>query len=52
MTRKGRETFLVTVDWVDDWPVFNAGQKVSLQSGQQAVVQKKSKTWIDDFSDT
>lgn len=40
------------MDWVDDWPVFNAGQKVSLQSGQQAVVQKKSKTWIDDFSDT
>lgn len=26
----GRETFLVKVDWVDDWPVFNDGKNISL----------------------
>jgi beta-xylosidase len=26
----GRETFLVKVDWVDDWPVFNEGENVTL----------------------
>lgn len=26
----GRETFLVKVDWVDDWPVFNDGQNITL----------------------
>ncbi|PSR87392.1 beta-xylosidase [Coniella lustricola] len=26
----GRETFLVKVDWVDDWPVFNDGKDVTL----------------------
>ena len=28
----GRETFLVRVHWVDDWPVFNYGQKISLKT--------------------
>ncbi|KAH6854049.1 glycosyl hydrolase [Chaetomium sp. MPI-CAGE-AT-0009] len=28
----GRETFLVKVDWVDDWPVFNEGKNVTLQT--------------------
>ena len=26
----GRETFLVKVDWVDDWPVFNEGKNITL----------------------
>lgn len=26
----GRETFLVRVDWVDDWPVFNEGRNIGL----------------------
>jgi beta-xylosidase len=26
----GRETFLVRVHWMDDWPVFNYGQKIGL----------------------
>ncbi|KAL1864315.1 hypothetical protein Daus18300_007738 [Diaporthe australafricana] len=26
----GRETFLVKVDWVDDWPVFNEGRNIAL----------------------
>ena len=28
----GRETFLVKVDWVDDWPVFNEGKNVALET--------------------
>ncbi|KAJ9130888.1 Arabinanase/levansucrase/invertase [Coniochaeta hoffmannii] len=26
----GRESFLVKVDWVDDWPVFNEGKNITL----------------------
>lgn len=26
----GRETFLVTLDWVDDWPIFNHGRNITL----------------------
>ena len=26
----GRESFLVKVDWVDDWPVFNDGKNITL----------------------
>ncbi|RYO86632.1 hypothetical protein DL766_003525 [Monosporascus sp. MC13-8B] len=36
----GRETFLVKVDWVDDWPVFNDGKNVTLRTqGRTAVKQ-------------
>ncbi|KAL0768563.1 hypothetical protein CaCOL14_009538 [Colletotrichum acutatum] len=28
----GRETFLVQVDWVDDWPIFNKGRNITLQT--------------------
>ena len=39
----GRETFLVKVDWEDDWPVFNNGKNIRLQTegrnGQQLVHQ-------------
>lgn len=30
LTIAGRETFLVTVDWVDDWPIFNHGKNIAL----------------------
>jgi beta-xylosidase len=37
----GRETFLVTVEWVDGWPVFNDGENVRLvTTGRDAVVQE------------
>lgn len=26
----GRETFLVKVDWVDDWPIFNEGNNITI----------------------
>lgn len=36
----GRETFLVTVDWVDDWPVFNSGENIKLVTkGRDAIEQ-------------
>lgn len=41
----GRETFLVKVDWVDDWPVFNNGKNVTLLTdGRDAVEQEITKT--------
>lgn len=30
LTMPGRETFLVKVDWVDDWPVFNDGKNIAI----------------------
>ncbi|KAL5397474.1 hypothetical protein PMIN03_000817 [Paraphaeosphaeria minitans] len=36
----GRETFLVTVEWVDGWPFFNDGDNVRLVTkGRDAVMQ-------------
>ncbi|KAF1968910.1 hypothetical protein BU23DRAFT_601911 [Bimuria novae-zelandiae CBS 107.79] len=37
----GRETFLVAVDWIDDWPVFNGNSPVTLLTrGRDDVVQR------------
>ncbi|KAM0335531.1 hypothetical protein ACHAQA_000579 [Verticillium albo-atrum] len=38
----GRETFLVRVDWEEDWPVFNLGRNVALETVGRGVVQKKA----------
>ncbi|KAL5363734.1 glycosyl hydrolase [Aspergillus floccosus] len=47
----GRETFLVPVEWVDDWPVFNGGQKISLQGDSPHLYQfDHTVAWRDDFS--
>lgn len=47
----GRETFLVPVKWENDWPVFNNGQKVSLQGSAPGLYQIQHKnSWMDDFS--
>lgn len=36
----GRETYLVKVDWVDDWPVFNDGKNITLETqGRKPVIQ-------------
>ncbi|KAI1338290.1 glycosyl hydrolase [Xylariaceae sp. FL0016] len=36
----GRETFLVKVDWVDDWPVFNDGRNITLETrGRKSATQ-------------
>ncbi|KAI0015858.1 beta-xylosidase [Xylariomycetidae sp. FL0641] len=36
----GRETFLVKVDWEDDWPVFNDGRNVTLSTQGRAPVEQ------------
>lgn len=51
----GRETFLVKVDWVDDWPVFNDGKNVALQTQgrgevQQRIESVKGVKWTADLS--
>ncbi|KAL6400272.1 hypothetical protein AUP68_15970 [Ilyonectria robusta] len=32
----GRETFLVVVEWHDDWPIFNGGKNVTLETQGRA----------------
>ncbi|OJD33521.1 glycoside hydrolase family 43 protein [Diplodia corticola] len=47
----GRETFLVPVTWVDDWPVFNADRKVGLVGEAEGLYQlASSPAWRDDFA--
>ncbi|KAJ5693464.1 hypothetical protein N7462_002887 [Penicillium macrosclerotiorum] len=47
----GRESFLVQVDWEDDWPVFNGGKNISLKSvGRGLYNQEPLVFWEDDFS--
>jgi beta-xylosidase len=47
----GRETFLVKVDWEDDWPVFNNGKNIRLHTegrhGHQLVHQA---SWKADLN--
>ncbi|KAI1282832.1 glycoside hydrolase family 43 protein [Xylaria sp. FL0933] len=38
----GRETFLVKVDWVDDWPVFNEGRNITLTTAGRMPVEQAS----------
>lgn len=47
----GRETFLVGVEWVDDWPVFNKGRNVGiLTEGPGGVAQVgKEASWKADL---
>lgn len=45
----GRESFLIKVKWVNDWPVFNEGQKLQLsfESHQEPIASNPN--WRDDF---
>ncbi|KAI0160635.1 glycoside hydrolase family 43 protein [Xylariaceae sp. FL1272] len=36
----GRETFLVKVDWVDDWPVFNERRNITLTTNGRQLVEQ------------
>ncbi|KAJ5501830.1 Concanavalin A-like lectin/glucanase subgroup [Penicillium expansum] len=48
----GRETFLVPLEWKDDWPVINGGQKISLNSHGPGLYQFHTPVpWRDEFSD-
>ncbi|RAL14747.1 glycoside hydrolase family 43 protein [Aspergillus homomorphus CBS 101889] len=47
----GRETFLVPMDWENDWPVINGGQKIPLEySGPQLYQFEHLVAWRDDFA--
>lgn len=52
----GRETFLVKVDWENDWPIFNGGANVALHTvGRKPVQQSAGKAengvkWRADLS--
>lgn len=54
----GRETFLVKVDWIDDWPVFNEGNNIAiLTQGRDprpenitAGPQEHESIWVADLS--
>lgn len=46
----GRETFLIPMEWKEDWPVFNAGKKIPLKGTAKGLyeIQQRS-AWRDDF---
>jgi beta-xylosidase len=51
----GRETFLVKVEWKDDWPVFNDGNNITLKTAgrkaiAQALAQPNAVNWKADLS--
>ncbi|RAH59455.1 glycosyl hydrolase [Aspergillus piperis CBS 112811] len=49
----GRETFLAPVDWKDDWPIVNSGQKIPLHSESFYLYELSVPVaWRDDFSDS
>jgi beta-xylosidase len=46
----GRETYLVKVDWVDDWPIFNDGKNITLRTqGRKPVTQLLAQTKKGDI---
>ncbi|KAJ5864106.1 Concanavalin A-like lectin/glucanase subgroup [Penicillium soppii] len=49
----GRETFLVPLEWVDEWPVINGGKKIDLNShGPGLYVFDNPVAWRDEFSNS
>jgi hypothetical protein len=39
------------MEWKDDWPVINGGQKITLKSGPGLYEFEPPVAWRDDFSD-
>lgn len=54
----GRETFLVKVDWVDGWPIFNDGKNIAIltqgRDPQQVAPDRAEEvsTWTANLSKT
>ncbi|KAL4778427.1 glycosyl hydrolase [Aspergillus varians] len=47
----GRETFLLPVIWQNDWPIINAGQKITLTNDSPLLYQYNHPVeWRDDFN--
>lgn len=54
LTFIGRETFLVKVEWKDDWPIFNDGRNITLKTIGRDLIKSASKPsmqkWKADLS--
>lgn len=54
LTLLGRETFLVKIEWNDDWPIFNDGKNITLETAGRDLVKSVSKPgllmWKADLS--
>lgn len=54
LTLLGRETFLVKVEWNDDWPIFNDGKNITLETAGRDLVKSATKPglypWKADLS--
>lgn len=49
--RIGRETFLTTLEWKDDWPILNSGEPILLSASfGTAPDQSKPQDFVDTFS--
>ncbi|KAH0293925.1 hypothetical protein M436DRAFT_71387 [Aureobasidium namibiae CBS 147.97] len=46
----GRETFLMDVNWENDWPIFNRGHKVQLTFEADTEPVPSTPIWRDDFA--
>jgi beta-xylosidase len=50
LTLLGRETFLTAVEWDNDWPVLNRGEKITIQSVGPGLYEHAIPVfWRDDF---
>lgn len=48
----GRETFLMDVNWKNDWPIFNQGRKVQLEFETEAECVRPISEWRDTFQES
>lgn len=48
----GRETFLLPIEWVDDWPIVNQRQPASIQGPTDVYLPRSGEyeEWSDQFS--
>lgn len=50
LSQLGRETFLMPVEWVDDWPVINSGKKVAVDGDAGCGLERVSATEKWEYS--
>lgn len=51
LTDLGRETFLAPLEWINEWPVVNGGEKIGLALHGPGLYQFQTPvTWRDEFT--
>ncbi|KAF4982103.1 hypothetical protein FZEAL_2209 [Fusarium zealandicum] len=45
----GRETFLVKLEWQDDWPIFNDGKNITLETQGRGIVKSSSNAEVQSW---